>query len=561
LTVAFRDLSHERRRRLSHRTAPIIGAALTVMFLVALLNGSCGASDEERAAARFVGAWERSDWEAMHAELTPDAQDRFPPAALQRAYEAAAATATATAVEAGKPSADGDAATVDVTLRTRVFRTIGAELRLPMEDGRVDWKPHLVFPGLGEGELLTRRSHPPRRGAILARDGSRIVTGTGAKREIVLPSASGIVGEVGAAPTAREREAVYARGFPRSWPVGKTGLERAVEDQVAGTPGGTLVAGRRTVAKALRRHAGTVRTTIDPKVQTAAVTALAGRFGGIVALDARRAEVRALAGVAFSAPQPPGSTFKIVTAAAALEANRVKATTKFPVSTHALIDGARLENANGESCGGTFENSFVHSCNSVFAPLGVRIGAGRLVAMAERFGFNRKPPLEGAAPSTLPAAEAIGSDLALGSTAIGQGKVLATPLTLAQAAQTIAAGGTQRTPTLIRGGAVPRPQRIVSAATARTLRRFMVGVVQSGTGKAAAIPGVPVAGKTGTAELGTTQGADGADAGPSDTDAWFAAFAPARKPRLAVAVMLVRAGAGGETAAPAARLVLQAGLD
>jgi cell division protein FtsI/penicillin-binding protein 2 len=226
-----------------------------------------------------------------------------------------------------------------------------------------------------------------------------------------------------------------------------------------------------------------------------------------------------------------------------------------------VIEGVDLENANGESCGGTFENSFVHSCNSVFAPLGVRVGAAKLVAMAERFGFNRPPPLAGAARSTLPQAEAIGSDLDVGSTAIGQGKVLATPLTLAQVAQTIAAGGVQHTPTLVRGTRPAAPRRIVSARTARTLRRFMVGVVRNGTGTAAAIPGTPVAGKTGTAELGTTQGADGADAGPTDTDAWFAAFAPARKPRLAVAVMLVRAGAGGETAAPAARVVLQAGLD
>jgi cell division protein FtsI/penicillin-binding protein 2 len=88
----------------------------------------------------------------------------------------------------------------------------------------------------------------------------------------------------------------------------------------------------------------------------------------------------------------------------------------------------------------------------------------------------------------------------------------------------------------------------------------MVGVVRNGTGRAAAIPGVVVAGKTGTAELGSTQGPTGQDQGAADTDAWFTSFAPARKPRIAVAVLLVRAGAGGETAAPAARLVLQAGL-
>ena len=559
--MALQDLSAERRRRLTHRTAPLIAAALTVFALVAILNGSCRTSDEETVAARFARAWERSDWAAMHRELTPGAQQRFSPAALERAYEAAAATATATAVDAGKPRADGDAAVIQITIRTRVFGLQRGQLRLPMDDARVDWAPHLVFPGLREGELLTRRSEAPRRAPVLARDGTRIVTGSGARRAVVFAPAAGIAGEVKAAAPGAEQEAVYARGFPRAWPVGRNGLERAVEELVAGRPGGTLLAGARPIARAAPRPAGAVRTTIDPEVQAAAVTALAGRFGGVVALDARRAEVRALAGVAFSAPQPPGSTFKIVTAAAALEAKRVKAKTRFPVSTHAVIDGVNLENANRESCGGTFENSFVHSCNSVFAPLGVRIGAERLVAMAERFGFNRKPPLAGAAPSTLPKAEAIGSDLALGSTAIGQGKVLATPLTLAQAAQTIAAGGTQRTPSLVRGAAVPPPKRVVSAATARTLRRFMVGVVRNGTGVAAAIPGVPVAGKTGTAELGTTQGAEGEDAGPEDTDAWFAAFAPARKPRLAVAVLLVKAGAGGETAAPAARVVLQAGLD
>lgn len=539
---------------------PLVGAAVTVMLLVAVLNGSCGASEEETAAARFTTAWERGDWEAMHHQLTPGAQRRFPPAALRRAYEAASATATATAVDAADPRGDGDDAVVEVTARTRVFGPVRGDVRLPMEDARVDWAPHLAFPGLKEGEVLTRRSDPPRRAPILAREGTRIVTGPGDERSTVFPAAAGIVGEVAAAPPGRAREAVYARGFPRTWPVGRYGLELAVEEAVAGRPGGTLLAGPRQIARAAPRPAGAVRTTIDPDTQAAAVQALAGRLGGIVALDARRAEVRALAGLAFSAPQPPGSTFKIVTASAALEARRVRAKTRFPVSTRAVIEGVDLENANGESCGGTFENSFVHSCNSVFAPLGVRVGASRLVAMAERFGFNRPPALAGAALSTLPQAEAIGSDLDVGSTAIGQGKVLATPLALAQVAQTIAADGVQRAPTLVRGARAARPKRVVSARTARTLRRFMVGVVRGGTGTAAAIPGVTVAGKTGTAELGTTQGDAGADAGPTDTDAWFTAFAPARKPRLAVAVLLVRAGAGGETAAPAARVVLQAGL-
>ena len=126
--------------------------------------------------------------------------------------------------------------------------------------------------------------------------------------------------------------------------------------------------------------------------------------------------MRALAGIAFSAPQPPGSTFKIITAVAGLEQGKVKTSDKFPVETRAVIDGVDLENANGESCGGSFVNSFAHSCNSVFAPLGVKVGAKGLVATAERFGFNPEPSLPGAAKSTIPEPEEIGGPLAVGST-------------------------------------------------------------------------------------------------------------------------------------------------
>src|SRR5204862_3897948 len=134
--------------------------------------------------------------------------------------------------------------------------------------------------------------------------------------------------------------------------------------------------------------------------------------------DPHTAQVRALAGIAFSGPQPPGSTFKLVTATAALRSHAVKLTTAFPVETKAVIDGVDLENANGESCGGTFAQSFAKSCNSVFAPLGVRIGAKRLVDMAERYGWNELPPLAGAQPSTIPPAGEITTPLALGATAV-----------------------------------------------------------------------------------------------------------------------------------------------
>jgi cell division protein FtsI/penicillin-binding protein 2 len=261
-----------------------------------------------------------------------------------------------------------------------------------------------------------------------------------------------------------------------------------------------------------------------------------------------------------------------------LSAHLATPATTFPYATFATLDGVKLSNANGEECGGSLELAFAVSCNSVFAPLGAKLGSARLVAEAEQFGFNRDPGIGGAAESTLPPAAKIQGELATGSTAIGQGQVLATPLQMAVVAATIADGGRRPSPTFLPGGA--GGTRVMSAAVARTVRHLMIGVVRFGTGTAAAIPGVVVAGKTGTAELKsacsptTTESASPEGGGregeaercqpgvsePSNTDAWFAAFAPALHPRLVVCVMLVKDGAGGTTAAPVAREVLAAGL-
>ena len=210
------------------------------------------------------------------------------------------------------------------------------------------------------------------------------------------------------------------------------------------------------------------------------MTALAGRLGGIAALDPRTGEVRALAGIAFSAPQPPGSTFKIVTTAAALEA---EAWSSCPTSSRsrraALIDGVDARERQRRVCGGTFADSFAHSCNSVFAPLGVKVGAERLVETAERFGWNaepRHPRREGRA--RCPAAGEIVTPLEVGSTAIGQCKVLATPLQMASVAQTIANDGVRQAPTLAAGRA-PKPRPGDHAARSpRTIEELMVGVVE-----------------------------------------------------------------------------------
>ena len=530
---------------------------------VGLLVGGLGESGTERTARQFVRAWEKGDYEAMYRLVAPGDRDRASLAAFRGAYGRAAATATVQSVDAGEVREDDARARVALAMRTRAFGTVRGTLVLDVKDERVEWDRSLVFPGLRDGERLRRVTRAPARAEIQARNGREIVSGPATSRAPSGTLGGSIAGTVGAAETPAEREDLRARGFPADTPIGKTGLERATERYVAGTPGGRLTAGGRVLASSQPREAEPVRTTIDLDVQRAAVQALGGRFGGIAALDARTGEIRALSGVAFSAPQPPGSTFKIVTAVAGLEAGKVKLKSKFPVETKAVIEGVDLENANGESCGGTFINSFAHSCNSVFAPLGVKVGGDRLVETAERFGFNRPPGIPGAAMSTIPAADEIGGDLAVGSSAIGQGKVLTTPLQMASMAQTIASDGVLVPPTIVAGAARPKGIRVTSPKVARQVERMMVAVVRYGTGTAASLDGAKVAGKTGTAELrNTTEDAPSETNEPPgfDTDAWFTAYAPVKRPELAVGVLFVKAGAGGETAAPAAKIVLQAGL-
>jgi cell division protein FtsI/penicillin-binding protein 2 len=207
--------------------------------------------------------------------------------------------------------------------------------------------------------------------------------------------------------------------------------------------------------------------------------------------------------------------------------------------------------------------------------MGARLGAEALVDVAERFGFNEPPPIAGAATSAIPPAGEIGDELAVGSSAIGQGRVQATTLQMTLVTAAIGLRGRMPEPTLDgrRIGEAARTERAIEAETARKVERMMIGVTREGTGTSAAIPGVKVAGKTGTAELKTTQGCEPEPDNPescppeqqadtTDTSAWFIAHAPAGdgKPRVAVGVLLVQGGAGGDTAAPAAKQVMLAAL-
>ena len=557
------QITAERRRRMTHRLLPAVAGLAAVSLAAGAIVGASARSAAEHAAVEFTEAWQRGDTQAMHSLLTDDAQDAYPLKRFQRAYERAAATATLTRVEAHEPDGERDGQiVVPLVLDTRVFGRVRGELLLPVEEESVAWEPRLVFPELRDGERLTRTSVPPERAALRSRNARVLVEGQAGERSSPQPGiADSIAGSMEPPDTRTERDALYAHGFPRDWPVGQTGLERAFETRLRGRPGGELLAGRRPLARARPVAAPAVRTTIDPRIQEAAVFALAGRLGGIAALEPDTGEVLALAGIAFSAPQPPGSTFKIVTASAALEKGIVKPSDQFPVESHAIVDGVELENANGEFCGGSFRESFAHSCNSVFGPLGVEIGAQDLVASAERFGWNAEPTIPGEVPSTLPPAGEIVSPLEIASTAIGQFRSLATPLLMASVAQTIAAGGVRYPPTLA-AGEHARGIRATTPGVASTVGSMMVDVVKEGTGTLAAIEGIEVAGKTGTAELEDTRGPNGETLppDPTNTDAWFAAYAPAKRPKIAVGVMFVRAGSGGATAAPAAKVVMEAAL-
>jgi penicillin-binding protein A len=568
----------ERRRRLVTRMLPLALIAL-VAFVFGANAGAPGSPDKD-AVKRFTDAWANREFAAMYRELNPASKRQVELSDFVVAYRNAEATATARSLDPHSPGdsiarSDGSVVPVTVAVETVAFGPLEADVDLPYSDGGIAWDESLVFPGLRTGEHLESEVELAPRAPILAADGTPLAEGPAEARAHPIGSAAiDVTGEVGAAEE-EESEALARRGFPPGTPVGVSGLERAFNTRLAGKPGGKLLAvsesgSTRTLAEAEPRAGAPVKTTIDPGLQEAAVSALAGRAGGIAVLDARRGDVRALAGQAFSAPQPPGSTFKMVTTTAALQKGIVSLDEEFEVTNGANVGGRFIENANGEYCGGTFRQAFAESCNADFAPLGPKIGNDDLVATAERFGFNSPPSLYAPdviaevepAESTIPTE--IGEEVDLGVSAIGQGEVLATPLEMASVAQAIGNRGV-REPTSVVANEKLRPDagpvRVMSPKIARELTELMVGVVTGGTGYAGAIPEAQVAGKTGTAELGPRPGEENAEHPQQRKDAWFAAFAPAEKAKLAIGVLLVEAeAAGGEVAAPAAAEVLSAGL-
>ncbi len=327
--------------------------------------------------------------------------------------------------------------------------------------------------------------------------------------------------------------------------------------------------------------------TVDTAVQQAAARALAGRRGAIVVLDPRTGAVLGLvsrpsfdpAAVdarwdaiardpssplldrATQGQYPPGSSFKPIVLAAALASGRATSDTVLDCPAETTVAGAVIGNFDHERYGRlTLRQAFAVSCNTAFVQLGGMLGADAIVRMARAFGLGRPPQFDlPTAAGFVPAARSLGPR-GTAQISFGQGSLLVTPLQMALVAATIANHGVMMRPFLlsqVRGPdgrilsayAQRGSREVLPAALAAQIAQDMVDVVRSGTGTAAQIPGVPVAGKTGTAQN---------PHGP--THAWFIAFAPADRPSVAAAVLMENAGAGGAIAAPAARQVIAAAL-
>jgi cell division protein FtsI/penicillin-binding protein 2 len=538
-------------------------ASFTIGVVIA--TGSGGA--ERALVTRYVHAWAHGDYAQMYSLLDRRSRDSISEQGFAAVVQRDAMLATEISLRPWRIGyLAGNTLPVLMRIRTHLFGELIETLQVTLsgsgDTSRIHLTSPLLFPGLRDDEGLMRTTTLGPRGNILASDGTALAQGPG--RTSPIPTIAGqVVGQLGAIPS--DQKSIYsALGYPADAQVGLDGLERIFQHRLAGTPGGTLKAGNRVLAAAAPLPGKTVKTTIVPSLEQAAINAVGNNLAGLTAMNPRTGAILAIVGIAWSDVQPPGSTMKIITASAALQAGIVKLSTTYPYTSSTTLSGYTLQNAAGEICGGTLINSFAVSCNAVFAPLGAKVGAQRLVAMAEKFGFNA--PVAGipsALVSMIPSAATLGDDLAVGSSAIGQGMVLASSLEMTDVAATIADGGRRPLPTLA-ASVPPKFVRVISPAVAGQVQQMMEAVVQYGTGTAAQISGVQVAGKTGTAELTQTQGPGTNNnpnaSNPKNTDAWFVGYAPVGHPKIVVGALFPNQGAGGTTAAPVVQQVLVAAL-
>lgn len=387
-----------------------------------------------------------------------------------------------------------------------------------------------------------------------------------------------------------------------SFVLARSGLEAVLNETLTGTPTEVLAQNLAELVGDRDRQGNTVELTILPSVQRAAAQALGDRVGAVVAIDPGTGAVLAQVSHPSYDPNPlsgedtsrileawetyksnedrpllnrtirelyfPGSAFKLITAAAAIERGIPPSTAFDDEAEYQPPVGRPVRNYQGGPCrdGSTITmlEAMVVSCNAVFARLGVQLGDDALIQQAEQFGFNRIPPFE--LPPVRSIVEKEMDDAVLAQTGIGQRGVKATALQMAMVAGAIVNDGQLMRPHVVRAVRDPSGRLLqgeniapwdegrfdaqaISPQTAGQLREMMVQVVQRGTGTSAAVPGTVVGGKTGTAQ----------DEAAETATAWFVGYA---EDRVAVAVVVPDAGGqgGGAVAGPIAKAVMQAVL-
>ena len=386
----------------------------------------------------------------------------------------------------------------------------------------------------------------------------------------------------------------------------RAGLERSLNGTLTGTERGLsdLVEQQLNDLRGEPIVGDTVVTTLDLRAQRVALAELGRTCGAVAALDPRSgkllvmasspsydpnlvenrfgeidditADCRPAAPLVNRASQglyPPGSIFKVVTLAAALESRRFEPGSTFFDPGYCTAYGKRVNNFDTSRPFGnlTLTTALQYSVNSVFCNIGKALGAKRILDQARKFGFYERPPLETPEGERYPSGlyrrgdlwyPERNTDVDAGRMAFGQERMLVTPLQMAMVAAGIGNAGIVMRPYVVdkvvspEGKTVGRTERerldrAVGPVNARDISNIMVRAVEAGTGTAARIPGYRVGGKTGTAETGV--------AGRNTT--WFIAFAgrPGQRPEVAIAVALERQSlTGGVTAAPIARAVMEA---